>query len=48
MFIVTSCLLGADDADEPAGTDPEASAKGVTDLNSLRTFFFLFLFLRQN
>lgn len=29
-------ILGADDADEPAGTDPEASAEGVPVLNSLR------------
>lgn len=36
-FTLASCLLGADDADEPAGTDPEASAKGVTGLNSLGT-----------
>lgn len=29
-------ILGADNADEPAGTDPEASAEGVPVLNSLR------------
>lgn len=45
MAVLTlgSCpVLGADHADEPAGTDPEASAEGVTVLKVFDNFFFFF------